>query len=129
MQELISNNFLLVIIVAALWTIPWKGVALWKAARRGDFAWFVVILVVNTLAIIEILYIFIFSKKGRYYQRLLQSPFLIDVPKPLKHPTPCYANACDISCPFPYSFQSFLSRTHYLTFSSIKDNGIHAKKD
>ena len=50
-------------VLLALWTIPWKGVALWKAARRGSSAWFIVLLVVNTLAILEILYIFVWSKK------------------------------------------------------------------
>lgn len=49
--------------LAALWTIPWKGFALWRAARRGDRGWFVVILLINTLAILEILYIFFFSEK------------------------------------------------------------------
>lgn len=47
----------------ALWTLPWKAVALWKSARNGHKVWFVVLLIVNTLAILEILYIFIFSKK------------------------------------------------------------------
>ena len=46
-----------------LWTIPWKGVALWRAARNNHTAWFIVLLVVNTLAILEIIYIFAFSKK------------------------------------------------------------------
>jgi hypothetical protein len=54
---------LILVIVAALWTAPWKGVALWRAARRGDTVWFIVLLVVNTLALLEILYIFIFSKQ------------------------------------------------------------------
>ncbi|MDR3582819.1 MAG: DUF5652 family protein [Candidatus Pacebacteria bacterium] len=53
----------LIIALILLWTIPWKGVALWKAARAGQPAWFIVLLVVNTLAILEILYIFIFSKR------------------------------------------------------------------
>jgi methionyl-tRNA synthetase len=53
----------LIIILILLWTIPWKGVALWKSARSGQAAWFVVLLIVNTLAILEILYIFIFSKR------------------------------------------------------------------
>lgn len=47
----------------AIWTIPWKGVALWKAARNGHKGWFVAILLLNTLAILEIIYIFGFSKK------------------------------------------------------------------
>jgi hypothetical protein len=46
-----------------LWTIPWKGVALWRAARNNHTIWFIVLLVVNTLAILEIIYIFAFSKK------------------------------------------------------------------
>jgi hypothetical protein len=53
----------IIIIVAAVWTIPWKGVALWKAARNGHLVWFIVLLIVNTLAILEIIYIFGFSKK------------------------------------------------------------------
>lgn len=49
--------------VLALWVVPWKGYALWKAARQGSKVWFIVLLLVNTLAVLEILYIFIFSKK------------------------------------------------------------------
>jgi hypothetical protein len=41
-----------------LWSLAWKGVALWKAARLGHKAWFVVLLVVNTVGILEIIYIF-----------------------------------------------------------------------
>lgn len=53
-----------IILAVLLWTIPWKGVALWKAAQNGQKIWFIVLLVINTLAILEILYIFIFQKKG-----------------------------------------------------------------
>ena len=63
MPEVIAKNLLLVIVLSALWTIPWKGFALWKSARRGDRGWFILLLLVNTLAIFEILYIFFFSKK------------------------------------------------------------------
>jgi hypothetical protein len=52
-----------VVLVLALWVIPWKGVALWKSARNGSKVWFIVMLIVNTLAILEIIYIFGFSKK------------------------------------------------------------------
>ncbi len=54
-----------VIFFITLWTIPWKGVALWIAARKKHKVWFIVLLVVNTLAILEILYIFVFSKCGK----------------------------------------------------------------
>jgi hypothetical protein len=46
-----------------VWTLPWKGVALWRAAKNHQLKWFVVILVFNTLAILDITYIFYFSKK------------------------------------------------------------------
>jgi hypothetical protein len=46
----------------AIWSLAWKGMALWKAARKGDRNWFVVLLVVNTLGILEILYLYVFSK-------------------------------------------------------------------
>lgn len=54
--------FIAVIITLALWSLPWMGIALWKAARRKDMVWFLVILLVHTMGILDILYIFIFSK-------------------------------------------------------------------
>jgi len=60
-QFLIQNQWL--ILLAILWTIPWKGVALWKAVKNNHKWWFIAILVINTLGILEILYIFIFSKR------------------------------------------------------------------
>ncbi len=53
------------IFLIVLWTLPWKAIALWKAARAGDKAWFIVMLVINTLAVLEIFYIFIFSKRRK----------------------------------------------------------------
>ncbi|HUX35596.1 MAG TPA: DUF5652 family protein [Candidatus Paceibacterota bacterium] len=52
------------LILALIWSLPWKGVALWKAANKKDKWWFIALLVINTLAILEILYIFYFSKMG-----------------------------------------------------------------
>lgn len=48
--------------IIALWILPWKGVALWKAADKKQKWWFIALLVVNTLGLFEILYIFVFSK-------------------------------------------------------------------
>ena len=49
--------------ILAVWTIIWKGIALWKSARNGSKAWFIVMLILNTVGILEIIYIFFFSKK------------------------------------------------------------------
>jgi methionyl-tRNA synthetase len=62
MEKFISQN-LWIIYLVVLWTLPWKGIALWKSAQKRDLVWFVILLIFNTLAILEILYIFIFSKK------------------------------------------------------------------
>jgi len=56
--------FAFFIFVLSLWTIIWKGLALWKAARKGSRNWFIALLVINTLGILGILYIFFFSKRG-----------------------------------------------------------------
>lgn len=59
-QFLIENSW--VIWLALIWTIPWKGMALWRAAKLNHKWWFIALLIVNTLAVLEILYIFVFSK-------------------------------------------------------------------
>ena len=53
------------LIVIVMWSLIWKGLALWRAARNNSPIWFVVLLVVNTIGILEILYYFIFSKMGK----------------------------------------------------------------
>jgi len=52
------------ILILVFWTVIWKGLALWKAARRGDRNWFIALLVVNTAGLLEILYVYFFSKKS-----------------------------------------------------------------
>ncbi|MDP3725696.1 MAG: DUF5652 family protein [bacterium] len=54
-----------VFIVAALWVLPWKGYALWSAAKLSHKWWFIILLVINTLAILDIIYIFFVAKTGR----------------------------------------------------------------
>ncbi len=53
------------IFAVLVWTMPWKGLALWKAAKRGHQRWFIILLLVNTLAILDILYIAIFSRTNK----------------------------------------------------------------
>ena len=65
-MAIIENTlFLALIILALIWSLPWKGIALWKAARAGSKNWFIALLVINTLGILEMLYIFVFSKKEK----------------------------------------------------------------
>lgn len=53
------------IIIAIIWSLVWKGLALWKSAQQGDAGWFIVFLIINTLGILEILYLYVFSKKEK----------------------------------------------------------------
>jgi hypothetical protein len=47
------------VLVAVLWSILWKGLALWRAAKRGDMWWFIAFLFLNTLGVLEIIYLFV----------------------------------------------------------------------
>jgi hypothetical protein len=46
-----------------IWSIFWKGVALWRAARESQRNWFIAMLVLSTAGILEIIYLFKFSKR------------------------------------------------------------------
>lgn len=65
MEQFILGNLWMIPVMLALavWSLIWKGLALWKAARAGSAYWFAALLLINTLGILEILYIYIFSKK------------------------------------------------------------------
>lgn len=57
----LSHNAWLIVILL-IWSIFWKGLALWRSARREDKVWFVLLLIINTAGILEILYYFYFSR-------------------------------------------------------------------
>lgn len=59
----ILNIFVPIVLVAVLWTIVLKGYALWFAARASQKWWFIALLVINTLGILEIIYLIWFRTK------------------------------------------------------------------
>lgn len=59
-QFLLDNSW--VFIPLLIWSLIWKGIALWKSARREDKVWFVAFMILNTLGLLEILYIFVIAK-------------------------------------------------------------------
>ena len=63
-MENLSFEQWLAIAVVIIWSVPWKAAALWRSARRGHLGWFLVLIVFNTLAILDILYLFVFSNWG-----------------------------------------------------------------
>jgi hypothetical protein len=64
-ETILNSNWLFLLLV---WVLPWKGIAAWRSARNGQKKWFIVLLVLNTLAILEIIYIFWFSKPKQKQQ-------------------------------------------------------------
>ena len=54
----------IILLVLTLWSLAIKGFALWYAARDLQKNWFIAILVLNTIGILEIIYFFKFAKKN-----------------------------------------------------------------
>lgn len=46
------------IVIIIIWSLFWKGLALWHSARRQQTWWFIIMLLLNTLGILEIIYLF-----------------------------------------------------------------------
>jgi len=47
-----------------IWTTFWKGMALWKSARNRQNYWFIALLLINTVGILEIIYLCCFQKNA-----------------------------------------------------------------
>jgi hypothetical protein len=63
MQQLgIPASMMIVMILILVWSAIWKLFALWKAGRNNSPVWFIVLALFNTMGILEILYLFVFSK-------------------------------------------------------------------
>lgn len=60
----LAGFFWLAVVLAVVWEAAWKGIAMWRAAQNSHLAWFICILIFNTLGILPIVYIFAFSKKS-----------------------------------------------------------------
>lgn len=57
-MSLLGGVFILVILVS----LALKGIALWHAAKRDEKWWFVALLLINTLGILELVYLIFFAK-------------------------------------------------------------------
>lgn len=61
MEQFIAQNWWL-IAITIVWSAVWKAIALYKAARLEQKVWFGALFILNTFGLLEILYIFYFSK-------------------------------------------------------------------
>jgi len=61
-----------ILILITFWSVFWKGWALWKSANKKQLIWFIILLIINTIGILEILYIFIFNRYNLDKGKLLK---------------------------------------------------------
>lgn len=64
-QGLGIGTFSASVLLLMVWSLLWKGLALWHSAKRKQPWWFVVMLIVNTMGILEIVYLFAIAKIKR----------------------------------------------------------------
>ena len=50
-------------VLLLVWSAVWKGIALWRAGGNRHLVWFIVLFIINTAGILEIVYIFAFSRR------------------------------------------------------------------
>ena len=58
LQTLLASNTFKALLYISLLTLPLKGLALWKAAQRKRVVWYIVLLVTNTLGVLDTIYYF-----------------------------------------------------------------------
>ena len=61
----IPPGLMIAMCTIAVWEMIWKGIALWKSAKNNHTAWFVCILIFNTIGILPIIYLLGFQKKAK----------------------------------------------------------------
>lgn len=59
-----SDRQLIIIFILLIWSMIWKYFALWKSARENERGWFTAFVIINTLGILEIIYL-CFIKQGQ----------------------------------------------------------------
>jgi len=50
------------LIPLVIWCLIWKGISLWKCGRNNQLYWFIALLVLNTVGLLEIVYLVWFQK-------------------------------------------------------------------
>lgn len=60
LPQIFNNPVVFCAVIA--WSIIWKGLALWRAARLKQTGWYVALLIINTAGIFEIIYLWATNK-------------------------------------------------------------------
>lgn len=62
-QFLASGLGITLVTVITLWSVVWKGFALYRAGSLRDKGWFIALFLINTAGILEILYLTVFQHR------------------------------------------------------------------
>ena len=46
-----------------MWDLAWKGLAMWRAAKRNEPWWFVALMLINSVGILPIAYLLVWGKE------------------------------------------------------------------
>jgi len=68
MQYDFSDPLFRAIMVGFLLSLPFKIVGMWKAAQNNQKGWFGALLFFNTVGLLELIYLFYFSKPKTKHQ-------------------------------------------------------------
>ena len=60
--DFVIGSFFAIIAILVIWSLVWKGLALWTASRRNEKGWFIALLILNTCGILEIIYLAFVAK-------------------------------------------------------------------
>ncbi len=64
MDTEILISWLPILLLLSLWEGVWKAIAMWKAAKNNHLAWYICILIFNTVGILPIVYLKFFQKRS-----------------------------------------------------------------
>lgn len=56
-------SYMALFLALLIWSLIWKGFALWRSAHNHQMRWFVALLIFNTFGILEMVYLFYFQKR------------------------------------------------------------------
>lgn len=56
-----------------MWSLAWKGVALWKAGNKKDKIWFIILLLINTFGILDIAYYYFIGDRKKHAHKKAES--------------------------------------------------------
>ncbi len=62
--------------ILLIWSVAWKLVSLWKSARHGQKIWFAVLFLINSVGILDLIYLFFFQRNDSFITDILKKRFV-----------------------------------------------------